>query len=146
MLAGLVSGIIQWITGPLLTYLGKLSDAEVAKFKAATGAERDVIIAQLQANAGAYHDRTALLGGMRATQYLIVAALAPALFHQGLVILDSCPFLPLPWFPPHVIGSWRVPALPAPYADREWAMIAALLGIQTGLVAAGSFLRWLHVR
>ena len=81
------SGIIQWITGSLLAYLGKLSDADVQKFKAATGAERDVIVAQLSANAAAYHDRVRLMAGFGWAQFLIVLAVLPPILHQGLVFV-----------------------------------------------------------
>jgi len=143
MLSGIIGGVIQWITGPLLGYLGKLSDNDTARFKAATGADRDVLVAQLQANAAAWHDRAAMLSGLRVTQWLIFAALAPALYHQALVFLDSCPFFGIPYFA-HAQGSWRVAALPGPYGEREWSLIASLLGIQTGLVGIGSFMRYLH--
>jgi hypothetical protein len=39
---------------------------------------------------------------------------------------------------PHVVGSWRVPALPGNYGTEEWQIIASLLGIQT--VAVGGFM------
>lgn len=142
-MSGIIGGLIQFITGPLLAYLGKLSDNDTAKFKAATGADRDVMVAQLQANAAAWHDRAAMLGGMRVTRLLIFAALAPALYHQALVFLDSCPFFGLPVLA-HVQGSWKVAALPGPYGEREASLIAALLGIQTGLVGLGSYMRYLH--
>jgi hypothetical protein len=143
MFTTILGGIVSFISGPLIAYLGKLSDNDTAKFRAATGAERDIMVAQLTANAAAWHDRAALLSGLRMTQLLLLAALAPALYHQALVFLDSCPFFGLPYFA-HAQGSWKVAALPGPYADREWALIASLLGIQTGLVGVGSYLRYLR--
>jgi hypothetical protein len=112
----------------------------------AIGAERDVVVAQLQASAAAYHDRSAMLAGMWWAHVLIVAALAPPIWHQSLVMLDSCPLLPgladgwVPWIVPHQVGSWRVAALPGAYVDHEWQVIMS----QSALIGGGSFLRWLH--
>jgi hypothetical protein len=43
---------------------------------------------------------------------LIAAALGPPIWHEALVMLDSCPWLPgftdgWPWLVPHQVGSWR---------------------------------------
>ena len=71
-----------------------------------------------------------------------------ALWHSLLVYLDSCPFLPLltwaHWFElvPHVVGSWRVCALPGNYGTEEWQVVASLLGIQTA--AVDGFMYFLH--
>jgi hypothetical protein len=68
-------------------------------------------------------------------------------WHLLLVFLDSCPFLPLftwsHWFElaPHVVGSWRVPALPGNYGTEKWEIVASLLGIQTA--AVGGFMHFL---
>ena len=143
-IVGNLPGIVTAITGTI----GKLSDNDTARLKSAIGAEKDVVVAQLQASAAAYHDRAALLYGLWWVHVLIFAALAPAIWHEGLVMLDSCPLLPgfdgwLPSIVEHRIGSWRVAALPGAYADHEWQLIMALLGIQSALVGGGSFLRWL---
>jgi hypothetical protein len=102
----------------------------------------------MQASAAAYHDRAAMHYGMWWAHLLIAAALAPPIWHEALVMLDSCPWLPgfdgwLPWVVPHQVGSWRVAALPGAYADQEWQLIMSLVGIQSALVGGGSFLRWL---
>jgi hypothetical protein len=48
------------------------------------------------------------------------------------------------WFElaPHVVGSWRVAALPGNYGTEEWQTIASLLGIQTA--AVGGFMYFLR--
>jgi hypothetical protein len=147
---GFLSGNLGTIVAAITGTIGKLSDNDTAKLRTAIGAERDVVVAQLQASAAAYHDRSAMLAEMWWTHVLIVAALAPPIWHQGLVMLDSCPLLPgladswLPWIVPHQVGSWRVAALPGAYADHEWQLIMSLLGIQSALIGGGSFLRWLR--
>ena len=145
LLTANLGGIVSAITATI----GKLSDNETTKLTSAIGAEKDVAIAQMQASAAAYHDRAAMLSGLWWSHVLIFAALAPAIWHQALVMLDSCPWLPgfaagfFPWIIPHEVGSWHVAALPGVYAGREWTLIASLLGIQSALVGGGSFLRWL---
>src|SRR5215471_1798737 len=142
VLTGNLSKVVEVVTG----YLGKLSDNDTARFEAQVGANKDVAIAAMQTSANVYHDRVDLLKGMRATQWLLIAALLPPILHQGMVFLDSTPF-PFLWYDGvgiHSVGSWKVPKAPAPYDEREWSMIASLLGIQTGLVGISSLLRWLH--
>lgn len=122
-ITGNLGGIITAIT----SIFGKMSDNDTTKLTTAIGADKDVAITQMQAQANAYHDRVDLMKGMWITQWLIAAALIPPILHQGMVYLDSVPLL---W---HVIGSWHVPKAPSPYDVREWEMIASLLGIQTTL-------------
>ncbi len=122
-ITGNLGGIITAITG----IFGKMSDNDTTKLTTAIGADKDVAIAQMQAQANAYHDRVDMLKGMWITQWLITAALIPPILHQGLIYLDS---VPLFW---HAVGSWEVPKAPAPYDEREWSMIASLLGIQTAM-------------
>ena len=84
-----------------------------------------------------------MLSGMKATQWLICAALIPPLYHQAGVFFDSCPLLLIPQLA-HKVGSWKFAALPGDYADREQTLIYSLLGIQSAVTTAASFLRYLH--
>jgi len=128
-LTGNLNGIVKTILG----YFDKASDAKVAQITALSKADRDVAVAQLQAAASTYHDRVDMLKSMRITQWLIAFALIPPLLHQGMIFLDSTPFPFLWWdgIQMHTIGIWQVPHAPAPFEEREWQMIASLLGIQT---------------
>ncbi len=122
---------------PFLAHLDSIAQVDADKFKTATGADRDVAIAQTQAAVAAYHDRA----GMKVTQWLIAIALLPPLMHSGAVYLDTTPF----WTPhgAHVVGSWDVPKAPAPYDEREWLMISSLLGIQAAAMTGLGALRML---
>jgi hypothetical protein len=137
-------GFIGAVTG----VIGKISDDKATEFTAAAGAEKDVLVAQLQANSTAYPARVSLLRGMFWLQFVLMFAYVGPVWHMLLVFLDSCPFLPLwtwrHWFElaPHVVGSWRVPALPGNYGTEEWEIVASLLGIQTA--AVGGFMYFLH--
>jgi hypothetical protein len=140
---GFVTGNIGTIANVVAGVVGKLSDNQTAQTGQAMGAETAVQMAQIQAAAAAWHDRASLFGGMRIIQWLILVALAPPLAHEGLVFIDSlCWGLDI-----HGVArgcQLGIPRLPAVYEEREWALITSLLGIQTGVVGVGSFLRWLH--
>lgn len=144
---GGIQGIVQTVT----SHLDKLNDNETKKFEIGVGAEKEVKIAELQAGAQSWHDRVDLLKGLKLTSFLIAMALIPPLYHQAGVFLDSCPFFIAPWFDgwyfhivlPHKIGSWNFVKLPPPYDEREWQLIASLLGIQTTAATIMGAVRYL---
>lgn len=131
LVRGDVPGIIKSVTD----VVGKISDNETTR-----------LTAELQSYSAAWQARVDLLKGLKVTQWLLVAALAPPLLHQGMIFLDSTPF-PYVWFDwwpgvhMHDVGSWKVPQAPKPYDEREWLMIASLLGIQTGVGIASAILK-----
>lgn len=139
--------ILQWalgfITGPMVSIIGKLSDNDTAKISAAIQGAVTTGVAQTQATESAWETREKMLAGMKVTQWLIAAALIPPLYHQAGVFFDSCPFFLIPQLA-HYVGSWKFAALPGAYADSEKQLIFSLLGIQSGVTVAASFLRYLH--
>lgn len=134
------SGIVKVVTD----HLGKLSDNETTQVTAKVGAGKDVVTTHLQTGQKAWETRADMLKGLAVTQWLIAGALVPPLLHQGMIYLDSCPFPYLWWFAGdwlpsvkmHIQGSWAVQKAPPPYDDREWQMIASLLGIQATVTTA----------
>lgn len=124
---GLVTGNIGTIVNAITGVVGKLSDNDTARQTA-----------ELHASVQTWQARVDLFKGMSVIQWLIAAALVPPLVHQGMIYLDSTPF-PYIWvdgwpvFKMHLVGTWNVPKAPAPYDEREWAMIGSLLGISSGL-------------
>lgn len=139
------SGIINAVLEPIFNFIVKNKNIDLAKFQTKVGIERDVLLGAMQAEIMGNAQRLQYYQGMRATQYLICLALIPAIIHQSAIFLDStfcndqlkvCTQIGL-W-----LGMpWRVPKAPAPYDEREWLMIASLLGIQTGLAAGMGILR-----
>jgi hypothetical protein len=132
LISGNIPGIIKGVTDTI----GKISDNETTR-----------LTAELQSYSAAWQARVDLLKGLKVTQWLLVAALFPPLLHQGMIFLDSTPF-PYIWFDTfwpafhmHDIGSWKVPQAPGAYHEREWLMIASLLGIQTGVGIASAILK-----
>ncbi len=122
---GLFGGILSFFGGVLHLFRRRSEVPEAVKTSVAMWADKDVAVQQLKVIAQEYHDHIDMAKSMRVTQWLIAFALLPALLHQGMIFLDSTPFLG------HIVGSWSVPAAPEPYNDREWQMIASLLGIQS---------------
>ena|ERR1700674_655999 len=139
LIGGNLSGIVSAITGTVT----KLSDNDTAKLQTAIGAERDVAIAQMQASATAYHDRAQLMAGFGWAQLLILLAILPPILHEGLVFADTMCWGLSADGEAHGCGL-GIPRLPPIYQEREWLLISALLGIQTAIAGAGSFLRALH--
>ena len=95
-----------------------LRDAD--KFKAATGADRDVAIATLQANVAAYHeqnDLSKLRWGWWGERYLLLCAALPAVIHSGAVYLDST-----------FKFGWAIARTPGVYEGQELQIIAAVVG------------------
>ena len=139
------SGIIKMfgnsILGPILDRLNKKTDSELEHFKTAVGAERDVLIANLQASIAANESRAQLLAiqwGRPEIRIIIMMTALPCCLHFGAVMLDS-----LPWFG-HVVGSWRVPKLPSPYDTYQWIVLQSFFILAPVQVGVGAFARWLH--
>jgi hypothetical protein len=130
------------ILKPVLDYLTARQNVDLEQFKAATGAERDVLLAQLQAEVAANAQRAAMAStffGWWLTRWLIGIMLACAIAHQCAVFLDS-----LCWVTaarPHGGCGFGFPKLPPPYDEREWLLISTLFGIQQVPNAIAAFAR-----
>jgi hypothetical protein len=134
---------------PFLAHLDTAAKIDADKFKAATGAERDVVIAQTQANSAAFHEQreeAKARWGHWSTKLLIFCAAFPPIMHSGAVYLDSIPFPYLAWqtwwfaVQTHVQGSWAVARAPGVYEGQELTIIAAVVGYQLGQTAIGGLI------
>lgn len=141
--SGIINVLGSTIVQPLLGYLSKRTDADLQKFVTGTEAERDTQIAHIRANAEAFHEQQALAAlrwGWWGTRYLLLAAALPAVYHSGMVYLDSCPFF-LWW--PHEVGSWSVGRAPGVYEGQELQIMAAVVGYQLGQTLVGGVASYL---
>ena len=149
---GLIFNFIAKLGGTVAGYLFKKKIADIVETAIVAKVGKDVIVAELQTSAEMFKTRSDMLKGFRWTQWLIFAALVPPLLHQGMVFLDSTPFPYIdfdylwPTIKTHIVGSWSVPKAPPPYDEREWQLIASLLGIQGGLSVGLSFLKFLFAK
>lgn len=126
---------------PILDRLNKKSDTDLEKVKVAVGAERDVMLAQIQANIAAYETRAQLLvaqWGRPEIRILILVIAIPAAVHFGAVMLDSVPLFG------HVVGSWKIPKLPTPYDTYEWIILQSFFVLAPVQVGMGALARWLN--
>lgn len=57
-------------------------------------------------------------------------------YHEWYIVLDSTPWTLFGIFDPHVIGSWKVAALPGKWEDVELAVLQALFYVAPPAVAA----------
>lgn len=131
---------------PVLDYLSTRQNVDLEKFKAAAGGERDVMLAQLQAEVAANAQRAAMASmffGWWLTRWLIGVMLACAVAHQCAVFLDSMCWITAAR--PHGGCGFGFPKLPAPYDEREWLLISTLFGIQQVPNAIAAFARAIEV-
>lgn len=137
----LLFGLLMKIPGMLdgvLGYLNKRTDADLQKFITATGAEKEAQIAQLRANAEAFHDQmqlSALRWGWWGTRWLLMIAAVPPIVHSGAVYLDST-----------FKFGWAIAKAPGVYEGQELSIIAAVVGYQVTQTAVGGFMGWLNKR
>lgn len=135
----MIATIIGWllpllgngVLKPVLDYLNARQDVDLEKFRTAVGADRDVLLAQLQAEIAANATRAAMASmffGWWLTRWVMGILLACAAAHQCAVFLDSMCWATA--LHPHGGCGFGIPKLPAPYDDREWLLISTLFGIQ----------------
>lgn len=141
----LVKTLGNAILRPVFDYLNRKSDAEVEKLRTVVGAERDVLIAQLQANVMAQETRAQLLmaqWGRPEIRFIIMLIAIPASLHWGAIMLDSMPFY-IPFFmsEAHIVGSWKVSELPQPYDGYQWLILQSFFVLAPVQVAAGALVR-----
>ena len=109
------------IVAPVLAYLNKRSDNGVlTNGQNVTG---DVTVAQAQLTA--YVEERKVIAQERATEHLspwtawmIPTAFGLCMLHFGAIVLDST-----------FRFDWQVAPLPGRYADMEWAIVMAVIGV-----------------
>jgi hypothetical protein len=118
MIPGLSVGILTW--------LNKKTDADLEKFKTGVGADTTINVEEIRA-------RTTLAQGLLAqrkadadhwfTAWMVPTAFGVCLLHVAGIVFDSMPMLG------HVVGSWKIAALPGPYAGMDAAIVLSICGV-----------------
>lgn len=148
--------IVKFLSGNIIGRLfdawAKSKDVDLAKYQTSAGVSGTVVTTVLQTEAASTQARFDLLKGLWITQWLIALALLPPIVHSGLVYIDSsCP-ASWGWGAVTALGKQLggcglgIEKAPAPYDDREWLMISALLGISSGVTLAASLIKGLARR
>jgi hypothetical protein len=118
LIPGLASGFLTW--------LNKKTDADLEKFKTAVGGDVTLNVAELR-----YKVEVARMAAdMRKddrehwfTAWMVPVAFAVLFFHVAAVVFDSIPLLG------HVVGSWHIAALPAPYDTMQVQIVLTICGV-----------------
>lgn len=159
---GLVTSILQGIVGPLFTYLNKRVDADMQVHVVTNKTLGEVAGKGIDAvtNADKLNAETRQREGTWGpTVLMMLLVLAPFVWHQWQVVLDSSRwipswdlwlgFIPYPTVAEHQIGSWRVATLgkpgpngePSPWDQTQQAIFQSLFVGATAAVVAVATVR-----
>ena len=136
----IVQGLVSGVFTPLMTYLGKRQDNQLAGFQTAAGIDA--------AAYGAFLDYQIAIGAQKAAAnawwgaralYLIVGGAAA--IHTAAVFLDST-FT----FGSGHYGRFGIPVLPGAYAEYERIIVYSLFVVSTVGPPASAVTAWLHRR
>jgi hypothetical protein len=92
---GLLGGILAGIPGiaaSVLNYLTTRNNADLKKLQATVGADRDIMIAQLQAEIAANQAKTAVLQ-LPGARILLFLMYAPCILHLTVIVLGRIHFI-----------------------------------------------------
>lgn len=152
MLWGLAIDFLKSFIGPVFTYLNNRVDAEkqvhivdtqtigtLAAGGQAALARADELKAQIWEKQGNWGPMT----------WFMASVLSPLVWHLWQVVGDSSKwlpsynvafgFIPVPSISEHIIGSWHVAALPAPFDATEMYIFTSLfIGASTAAVTIGA--------
>lgn len=130
MIWSIVFGLVKGMIGPVFDYLNKRVDANmqmhlvdtqtmgtIAAGGIAGASKADELIAQVRMKEGNWGP----------TVIMMMVILAPFVWHEWQVVLDSSRWVPawsgwLPTVAEHRVGSWSVAALPDPWGAVELAI------------------------
>jgi hypothetical protein len=117
--------------------------AELDGFKVGTEADTARLKVYLEANAENNRLKAAQNGWWGA-KLIILSAGLPAALHMGAIFLDTIPFPYLAsegwrlFIATHVVGSWRIPALPQPYDGYQWAIVQSFFLVLPAMPLVGA--------
>lgn len=146
-MGGIFASILSGLFSPLFNWLTARSNNSAQITVAGDGATVQAGAATLNAIAAA-DALNAKRGDRSPWTMLAVAFAAPFAWHTWEVVLDSSRWLPMiewsdwgipyVWVSMHVVGSWKVAALPGMFETTEHAVINSLfVGASAALAGAG---------
>jgi hypothetical protein len=136
-------GLVPGFGGAIVDHLNKKVAAELDGFKVGTEADTARLKVYLEANAENNRLKAAQNGWWGA-KLIILSAGLPAALHMGAIFADTIPFPYLAsegWWPvltTHVVGSWRIPALPQPYDGYQWAIVQSFFLVLPAMPLVGA--------
>ena len=137
IISGLLGGIGSGILAPILGYFTTARNDDLAGFQSGVTADKDVAIATINARIqiAQLQASTNLWWGARLI-ILFVAGCCAA--HFGAVMLDTTPLFG------HIVGSWSVPKLPAPYDQYESEILLSFFVLTPTAPLLNAAASWLH--
>ncbi|MDB5607771.1 MAG: hypothetical protein JWP25_4671 [Bradyrhizobium sp.] len=126
----LIFGLVQAIAGPVFTFLNKRVDADQQKHIVDTQTMGTIATGGISALSKADELNAQVRmkeGNWGPTVVMMAVILAPFVWHEWQVVLDSSRWVPawsgwLPSVAEHRVGSWAVAALPDPWGAVELAI------------------------
>lgn len=114
------------IADGILGYLQKKQDVGLETYKTGVQADAAINIELIKAQ---IEDRR-IVAQQRAadresiwTAWMLPTAFGLCVLHYGAIVIDSLPLFG------HVVGSWSIPALPAPYDTIQQSIILTVCGV-----------------
>lgn len=151
LLSALGGGGLPAMVSTFTKYLQNKDNEATKRLEIEANTTKDVVVEKMHADTATFHDRVNLLKRMRFTQIVLFMALFFPVLHQSMIYFDSSMCNATAkrqheclWVGRQLGMPWQVAKAPDPYADREWQIIAALLGIQTGISVGVGFMSLLR--
>jgi hypothetical protein len=112
------------IIGALADYFKVRANAELAQYQTGVAADTQIALARINAEIEIRKSQAEMLAadrGWRVTAWIRPLLVYPCILHFAAIVLDSTPF----WTPlgAHIVGSWSIAPLPAPYDGYEQTII-----------------------
>jgi hypothetical protein len=128
---GILGGILAGLPGiaaSVLNYLTTRNNVDLQKLQAAVGADRDIMIAQLQAEIAANQAKASILQ-LPGVRILLFMMYAPCILHLCVIVLGRMHFI-----------AWDV----MDFLDWEKQIILSLVILVPAQSGVGAFTRWVH--
>jgi hypothetical protein len=127
LLGGLLTGI-PGVVSAVLTYLTTRNNVDLQKTQTVVGADRDVMIAQLQAEVAVNQAKATILQ-LPGVRILLFMMYAPCILHLCVIVLGRIHFIDF-----DVLD----------FLDWEKQIILSLVILVPAQSGVGAFTRWLH--
>ena len=127
LLGALLTGI-PGIASAVLNYLTTRNNVDLQKLQASVGADRDVMIATLQAQIAANNTKAAIMG-LPGVRFLLIMLYSPVIVHAAVIVLGRIHFI-----------NWDV----LDFLDWERQIVLSLVILVPSVKVADGFTSWLH--
>ena len=133
-----LTAIVSGVVSPLFTWLNKKQDVQLEGFKAGTAYDLEAFKAASDAQVRMASIRAGVVTGRLVTWSVGLIALSTAIHWVGFEVDSTFTF----WTGHY--GNLGIPALPAPYDEREWELIKSLFYVGPAVPVAAAAAAWLR--